>query len=161
MRPLIFLLVASLGFAFAGCESGGALPDRMRDRFNAPQPKTQTIEGDQKVVFEAAQSALRRLDFQISRSGLAQGIVNGHSRLQAAASFGKARQYTLEIRLHSYEPGKTAVSAVLREQEESSSFAGATDLPIREHGLYSSFFAALEQALKEPTGSSPKPAKAP
>ena len=161
MRPLIFLLVASLGFAFAGCESGGALPDRMRDRFNAPQPKTQTVEGDQKAVFEAAQSALRRLDFQISRSGLAQGIVNGHSRLQASDSFGKARQYTLEIRVHSYEPGKTDVSVVLREQEESSSFAGATDLPIREHGLYSSFFAALEQALKDRAGSSAEPAKAP
>ena len=137
------------------------MPDRMRDRFSAPQPKTQTFDADQRAVFEAAQTAMRRLDFQISRSGLAQGILNAHSHLQAGDSFGKARQYTLEVRLHSYEPGKTEVSAVLREQEESTSFAGATDLPIREHGLYSSFFAALEQALKDRAGQTAEPAKTP
>ena len=135
------------------------MPDRMRDRFNAPQPKVQVFDADQRAVFEAAQSAMRRLDFQISRSGLAQGIINAHSRLQASDSFGKARQYTMEVRLHMYAPGKTEVSAVLREQEESSSFAGATDLPIREHGLYSSFFAALEASLKERAGSSGEPTK--
>ena len=125
----------------------------VRERFNAPQPKTQVFAADPRAVFEAAQIAMKQLDFQVSRAALAQGIVNGHSRLQPGGSFGKARQYVMEVRFHSYEPGKTEVSAVLREQEESESFAGATDLPLREHGLYGSFFAGVEQALKEKTGS--------
>jgi len=124
------------------------MPARMRDRFNAPEPKVQVFDGEQRAVFEAAQVALKQMDFQISRAGLAQGIINSHSRIQPGDSFGKGRQYVLEVRLHSYEPGKTEVAASLREQEESSSFAGATDIPIREHGLYSSFFEGLSQALK-------------
>jgi len=79
---------------------------------------------------------------------MAQGIINAHSRLQPAGTFGKAHQYTMEVRLQSLDPGKTDVSVVLREQEESTSFAGATDLVLREHALYQSFFAAVERALK-------------
>ena len=139
---------------FAGCESGKAMPERMRDRFQAPQSKIKVFEVERPAVFDAALEAMRQLDFQISRAGMAQGIINAHSRLLPAGSFGKARQYTMEARLHSFEPGKTEVAVVLREQEESSSFAGATDMPIREHGLYTSFFAALERVLKM-QGTSP------
>src|SRR3954451_21204393 len=65
MRSLLILFVASFALALAGCKSGGAMPDRMRDRFGAPQRKTQTFDADQRAVFEAAQTAMRRLDFQI------------------------------------------------------------------------------------------------
>lgn len=154
---LFFLGLSAL--VLAGCESGSVMPNRMRERFAAPQPKVRTFEADQPVVFEAAKSALRQLDFQVSRSGMAQGILNGYSRLQAGDGFGKARQYVMEIQLQSYEPAKTEVAVVVREQEESSSFAGATDLALKEHGLYESFYAALEQALRERSGGEyvPKP----
>ena len=148
MRPFPFLVCIAMVVTLAGCESNEGFSSRMHERLE-PTPKVQVFQGDPKVIFEAAQSAMRALDFQISRSGLAQGFVNGHSRLQASDSFGKSRQYVMEVRLHSYDPGKTEVSAVLREQEESTSFAGATDIPIREHGLYGSYFTALEQALKD------------
>jgi hypothetical protein len=148
MRFVSFLLLASTLVFSAGCGSTDAMPARMRDRFNPPEPKVQVFEADQKAVFEAAQVALKQMDFQISRAGLAQGIINSHSRIQPGDSFGKARQYVMEVRLHSYDPGKTEVAVSLREQEESTSFAGATDIPVREHGLYSSFFEGLSQALK-------------
>jgi hypothetical protein len=142
------VLLAVSSMVFTGCESGGdAMPARMRERFQPPQPKVQVFEAERPAVFAAAIDAMRQLDFQVSRSRMAQGIINAHSRLQAAGSFGKARQYTMEVRLHSYEPGKTDVSVILREQEESASFAGATDLVLREHALYGSFFAALERSL--------------
>jgi hypothetical protein len=133
---------------FVGCESGNTMPGRIRERFEAPQAKIKVFEAERPAVFDAALEAVHQLDFQVSRSGMAQGIINAHSRLQAGGSFGKARQYTMEVRLNSFEPGKTEVGVVLREQEESSSFAGATDIPIREHALYNSFFAALERVLK-------------
>ena len=151
VRNLSMMLVALMSLTFAGCESGDAMPTRMSERFQPAQPKVQVFEADRPTVFAAALDAMRQLDFQVSRSGMAQGIINAHSRLQPAGTFGKAHQYTMEVRLQSLEPGKTDVSVVLREQEESTSFAGATDLVVREHALYQSFFAALERALKSRT----------
>jgi hypothetical protein len=144
----VFLAVTSL--AFTGCGSGGdAMPSRMRERFEPAQPQVQVFDAERPEVFEATLSAMRQLDFTVSRSRMAQGIIHAHSRLHSAGAFGKARQYTFEVRLYSYEPGKTEVSVILREQEESASFAGATDLVLREHGLYGSFFDAVERTLKE------------
>ena len=141
------ILVTLYSLTFSGCESGDAMPTRLSERFQPAQPKVQVFEADQPAVFAATLDAMRQLDFQVSRSGMAQGIVNAHSRLQPAGTFGKAHQYSMEVRLKSLEPGKTDVSVLLREQEESTSFAGATDLVVREHALYQSFFAALERAL--------------
>jgi len=152
--PILSVIVALSSLAFAGCESGSdAMPSRMRERFQPAQPKVQVFDAERPAVFEAALKAMRELDFQVSRSGMSQGMIDAHSRLHSAGTFGKARQYTMEVRLESYEPGKTEVAGVVREQEESASFAGATDLVLREHGLYGSFFDALERALKKGSAS--------
>ena len=148
VRTLAFFMLVAGALLLAGCESRGSMSTRMRDRFQAPEPKVQVFEAGREEVFEAARAAMRQLDFQISKAGVAQGILNAHSRLHASDSFGKARQFGMEVRFHSYEPGKTEVAVVLREQEESASFAGATDLVLREHALYGSFFSALEEALQ-------------
>jgi len=144
----IVFVVSSVGWS--GCGTGrDAMPARMRERFEPAQPKVQVFVAERPAVFETALSAMRQLDFTVSRSRMAQGIIHAHSRLHGTGAFGKARQYTFEVRLYSYEPGKTEVSVILREQEESASFAGATDLVLREHGLYGSFFDAVQRALKE------------
>ena len=148
VRTLAFFMLVAGALLLAGCESSGSMSTRMRDRFQAPEPKVQVFEAGREEVFEAACAAMRQLDFQISKAGVAQGILNAHSRLHASDSFGKARQFGMEVRFHSYEPGKTEVAVVLREQEESASFAGATNLVLREHALYGSFFSALEEALQ-------------
>ena len=148
VRTLAFFMLVAGALLLAGCESSGSMSTRMRDRFQAPEPKVQVFEAGREEVFEAARAAMRQLDFQISKAGVAQGILNAHSRLHASDSFGKARQFGMEVRFHSYEPEKTEVAVVLREQEESASFAGATNLVLREHALYGSFFSALEEALQ-------------
>ncbi|HTO04872.1 MAG TPA: hypothetical protein VL069_14265 [Opitutus sp.] len=153
LRSLGLFMLLGGALLLAGCESSGSMTTRVRDRFHAPEPKVQVFEAEREEVFEAARAAMRRLDFQISKAGVAQGILNAHSRLHASDSFGKARQFVMEVRFHSYEPGKTEVAVVLREQEESASFAGATDLVLREHALYGSFFAALEEALQQKTAN--------
>ena len=143
LRLLTLFILAGGALLLAGCESSDSMSTRVRDRFNAPEPKVQVFEAERAEVFEAGRAAMRRLNFQISRGGFAQGILSGHSRLHASDSFGKARQFSMDVRFHSYEPGKTEVAVVVREQEESASFAGATDLVLKEHALYGSFFAAL------------------
>lgn len=147
-RLLLVAILSAVAVTWFGCASGDQMPDRMRERFQAPQAQVKVFAAERQAVFDAVREAMRQLDFQVSRAGMAQGIVHAHSRLQPAGSFGKARQYTLEVQLASYEPGKTEVAVILREQEESASFAGATNMPIRNHGLYTSFFGALERTLK-------------
>lgn len=145
----------------AGCDSVGSFPGRVQERFEAPQPKQRLYTAEQKAVFEAAQRAMRRIDFVVSRAGAAAGVIKAHSPLRTTNAFGKARQYSFEVHVQTFGPGETQVSAVLREQEESESFAGATDIPLREHGLYESFFGELEKELgeagREPGMPAPKP----
>ena len=136
----------ALAFLFTGCDS---VSSRISERFEGVPPKTRSYPVGQKIVFEAAQQAVRRIDFQLSRTAVAQGIVDGISRIQPGDAFSEARQHSIEVRLHSFEAESTQVEVLVREQQESAAFAGATNIPLREHGLYDAYFAALEQVLRE------------
>lgn len=146
MRAFLTLVLALGSIAFSGCESAD-LPARMRERFEAPQPKIREYEAEPAEVFEAARRALRRIDFTVSRAGAAQGILRAHSALRTTQAFGVARQNSIEVKIDSFQPGVTQVAVVVREQEESEGFKGATDIAVREHGLYNSFFGALDAEL--------------
>ena len=137
------LLILSLAFVLAGCDS---VPS-MSERFEPVLPQARVYQAERAAVFEAAQRAMKEIDFKVTRYGLAQGVVDGLSRVQTANSFQGARQYALEVRLSEPSPGHTEVSVLLRQQDESASFAGATDKPLREHGLYGAYFAAFEHEL--------------
>jgi len=148
--------VSAFGCAllFAGCD---AIPSRVQDRFSAIPPKTQFVGGAQRDVFYAAQGALKNMDFQLSRTAEAQGIVNGFSRIRSGEGPRESRQYSIEIRLHSVGPAETEVAVLLREQIEGgvSSGIGATDQPLRQHGLYDAFFAMLKKTLAEKSALPP------
>lgn len=145
MRLLALLTLAATFFA-SGCDS---VSSRISERFEGVPPKTRAYQTEEKVVFESAQVALKKLDFQLSRTAIAQGIVDGRSRIHQGETFRDAKQYAIEIRLRTPEPGWTTTEVLIREQQESADFAGATNIALREHGLYDSFFAALEQTLRE------------
>ncbi len=152
---LLGCLIATIVLGVAGCESGDSFKEHISQRL-APQPKVQTFAGDQHVVFEAALAALKSIDFRVTRSGAAQGVIEGISQIQGTDTLSGARQFTMEIHVRSYEANTTEVSVFLRIQEESAAFSGATDLPLKDHALYDSFFTALQQALQgKPVGVTP------
>lgn len=150
MRSCFLLGFAAVVLATAGCDSLDSVPTRVRERFEAPQPQVRTYEANSRTVFDAAVAAVRRIDFRVLRSGAAQGTIHAISRIQPGDSFGTGRQYSLDVRIREIDPDRTEVSVVLREQEESTSFAGATDLPVREHGLYGSYYEAIARELAAP-----------
>jgi hypothetical protein len=115
MRALLCAVAVGATVFLAGCDS---LPSRVQDRFSAVPARTQIVAGSQREVFYAAQGALKRLDFQLSRTAEAQGIVNGFSRIRAGDGPRESRQYTLEIRLNGLGPAETEVSVLVREQIE-------------------------------------------
>jgi hypothetical protein len=153
MRHLALGLFSVL-LLLAGCDS---MPEGMRQRV-APQPQVQVFEADSHVVFDAAQRAAKQMGFRVTRSGAGQGIINAISEIQPANALGEARQYSLEVRLQPLDSGRTEVALIVREQQESSSFAGATDIPLKQHGLYDSYFAAVRGALAS-RRTAPTPAK--
>jgi hypothetical protein len=137
------LLIA--GLFFSGCESISA---RMAERFDTVPPQTREYMADQKALFQAVQKALKRMDFALTRSALAQGIVEAKSSIRDTASFGAGRQFIFEIRLHGADAQSTHVDVRLTELLEGDFKVGATGKTLRVHGLYDSFFAQVDQALR-------------
>lgn len=146
MRLRLFLLpLFCLGLFAAGCES---VTEHVRERFEPPQPQVRTFAVEPRTVFDAASHALKAIDFQISRSRPAEGVLRAYSRILPGDAFSDARQYTFDIDIARNDTGQTVVSALLKQQDESGAYSGATNLSLKQHGLYDSFFAALERELK-------------
>lgn len=156
MRSLLVAACLTVLLGFTGCESAD-MPSRVRERFQAPQPQVRTYEMGQREVFDATVAALKQMDFKVVRARAAQGTVQALSRIQPGDAFGTGRQYAFEVEVHSVEPNRTQVSVVLREQEESASFAGATDIPVRTHGLYDSLFSRIADVLSRRVSAPPAP----
>jgi len=142
---LFWLPLLCLGLFAAGCDS---VSEHVRERFEPPQPQVRTYAAEPRAVFDAASHALKAIDFQISRSRPAQGVLQGYSRILPGDAFSDARQYTFDIDIARNDTGQTVVSVLLKQQDESGAYSGATNLSLKQHGLYDSFFAALERELK-------------
>lgn len=156
MRKVLLHLFSAAALLLAGCESSGGFSSRVRERFEAPVPQKRVFEVDQRTVFFAAQAALKRMDYRLTRTAAARGQIRAVSEIQAGDSLRDARQYEFDITVTDLADQKTEVAVVLHEQQESASFSGATDVPLRQHGLYDSFFEMLAAVLKE--GFTPPPA---
>jgi hypothetical protein len=133
------------------CES---LRDRAREQLAEAPIKREAIEAGKRPVYYAAQHALKRLGFQLSRSAEAQGIIEAHTAIQPGDTTRGARQLTVSVRLETEGDARTMVGVVLREAIEGGLAVGApgTLQPLREHALYRAFFAQLRAALAENPG---------
>jgi hypothetical protein len=140
-----FTLVSiAVMLALAGCES---LSSRISERFATVPPKLKSFEAGNTDVFLAAQYVLKQMDYTLTRTAVAQGIVNAKSRVIPADSLGGARQFTVELALSGPAAGPTEVAMLLRQGVEGDFRAGPQQETLREHGLYGAFFSALEKAL--------------
>lgn len=142
---LAFVSVA-LAVLFAGCES---LESRVRDRFAEVPPKTQTFDGDTRAIYFAAQAAFKRLDFNLTRSSVADLRVEGASRINTSHAFADSRQLVALVTIASVGPAQSEVSMRLTEQVEAQGLGGPNERPLREHGFYGTYFAVLQQVLAE------------
>lgn len=157
MRKALLFVASAIALLLAGCESSGDMSSRLRDRFSAPAPQKRVFEVEQRTVFFATQEALKRMDYRLTRTAAARGLVRAVSAIQPGDSLRDARQYEFDITVTDLADQRTEVAVVLHEQQESASFSGATDVPLRQHGLYDSFFEMLTAVLKE--GYTPPPAE--
>lgn len=157
MRAFSILGLCSLALLFAGCE---AVSNRVEQRFKPVAPQVKDYAKPSRDVFEAAQHVFKTMDFVVTRAGQAQGVMEAHSRLLPGAEFGSHRQFVFKVRFTTLDPAVTRVTALLQRDEDDSAAAGANSEDLSVHGLYDSFFAALQQQLggAEPIiGPSEKP----
>ena len=146
-RLMVLLVLAG---ALAGC---GSVSERLAERFDATAPQTRAIAADRQTVYLAAQKALKRMDFVLTRTAAAQGIVNAQSAIRDTAVFGAGRQFTFELKVHGADATSTNVDARLTELLEGDFKSGATGKTLRSHGLYEQ----LERAVRE-AATAAKPA---
>lgn len=152
MKSLAWFVALSL-VALCGCDS---VSSRMQDRFTRVEPHTRDFAQPRKVVFAAAQRAVKNVGLQLGRSSLARGTVEGYAGIRAANSTDDARQTTIRVALTEADDGGTRVELVVYEQVEGGFPGGLSEKPLREHSLYDLYFAALQQVLNEESVA-PKP----
>ncbi len=152
-----FLLAALIALlALTGCDS---LPTRLSDRFANAAPQEREIEADRSVVFQATQLAFKKIGFTVDRALEAQGIVVARSNLRSDDAFVGVRQYEMDVKVREFGEGASKIAIRLQEQVEGEVKAGATSHVLREHGLYDSFFAALDASLAELKSGTDQPRK--
>lgn len=141
MRVLLLLIPV---LAVVGCES---LSQRVSERFSRPEPHERVFEAPEPEVFVAAQKAMERLGYRITRAGEAQGLIEGQTRRLPTGQFGSSQQYDMRVELSPADANRTTVAALLRGQREGDFSAGASGGTIRAPGPYDLFFDTLEQVL--------------
>lgn len=144
MSKLLTLLL--LCAILAGCE---AMSDRIQARVSAVPAKRKTFPADIHTVYSAAQLAVRQIGFTLSRSSEADAFIEGFSRIRPGDSVHATQQFTIEVRMSASGDTGTEVAVRLTELREGASPADAGEQVLREHGLYASYYAALEQLLRE------------
>lgn len=146
----VSLLAALVGLlVLAGCES---MSSRMQERFKEVPPQVQTFNGDLKTVYYAAQTAFKRLDFNLTRSSLGTGRVEAASPIRNDQTLGDSRQIVAEVHVERATDTTTEVSLLVTQQIQDSSFAQPTAQNLRDHGFYDMYFAMLKQVLAEGAG---------
>lgn len=137
---LLRLISVLCVICFSGCES-------MPDRFAAVPPQRHVFEGTPEQVYTAAKLAFKRLDFVLTRSVIGQ--VEAVSAIHTSETFGDSRQTVVRININGTEDGKSEVEMWVSDEVSSSSMGGTRRTGLREHGLYSLYYATLQQILNE------------
>ena len=144
------LLVVTWGLG-GGCASIESVRSTMRDRIAGVPPKIRNVEGDPRMVYEAARLTMEKLGYQQVSGGPAQGRLEGLSRIGGGDDFRSSRQRSISIHLLPREGGNVEVQVLLQEiiEDNFNKLANpATETPLRDSAGYDAFFEELERQLQ-------------
>jgi len=144
MKSLSFVLLFGLAL-LSGCES---VSSRVHDRFNSIPPRTQIFAADRKVVFKAAQQAVKDVGLLLGASSASQGRINGYAPIRSGDALRDTRQTTIDITV-SATNGGTEVGVLVREHTEGNFPGGVSEETLREHSLYGLYFSTLQGLLPD------------
>ena len=142
----ILLLLIGVSGLLGGCSS---IATRMQDRYVAVAPQERVFAATQKIVYEAAQLAVKRVGLLLGRKSFASGRIEAYTPIRSGDPTSDARQTTLSIRLDAADPASTRVGVLVWEHLQGAFPGGVSDQALPQHGLYIMYFDALEQVLRE------------
>ena len=133
----------------AGCES---MSSRVQERFTPVPPHTQVFAAGQKTVYYAAQLAVKKVGLLLGHTSIANWSVAGYAPIHSGDATSDTRQTTIEIRLSETGENQTEVAVLVWDHTEGRFPGGVSEQAFRDHSLYESYFAALQQVLAEGGG---------
>jgi hypothetical protein len=140
------LLAAVAALLLAGCES---VSDSIHSEFNAGAPHSRTYHGEGGEVSAAVILALKRLDFTVTSPGGGSDHIEASGHIQQSGGLSGSRQLVADVRLLGAGPGETEVQLLLTEQSDDGTPTGRMEKPLKDSGLYATFFDTIKQVLGE------------
>ena len=151
MKFAFCVLVAGVCLVLGGCETTRHdMVARVSEKFTGPTYARRVYANDSRAVFGAARATVERLGFRITKAGATQGLLDGVSGLASDDHLRGSRQLSVKIRLVPSIEGGTEVAVLFTEIIEADFDKAAgqgTETSLRNHPLYESFFAGLNQLL--------------
>ena len=139
-------------FTLAGCESISDTTATVRAKI-APreEPRTKTINGQPRLVYEAVRAAAGQMGYRFVRGGPAQGEFDAVSAIGQGEANRSSRQVAMKARLSpTLDRNGTDLTVSFTEivEPDSTNRGGqATEVPLRDTPQYEVFFRRVQQAL--------------
>lgn len=144
-KYLLCILIAGSG-GLGGCSG---IATRMQDRYAAVEPQERYFAATPKIVYEAAQLAVKRVGLLLGRKSFATGRIEAYAPIRSGDPTSDARQTTLSVRLDAADPASTRVGVLVWEHLQGNFPGGVSEQALPQHSLYILYFTALEQVLRE------------
>lgn len=150
-RLLPALAIAAL---LAGCETDSPL-ERVRQQVTGDYPsQTRNFAATEKATYVAARQALKALDFNFTRGGQAQGVMNARSAINPGDHVGTVHQFGLHAEFQTSLDGKSTDVRVTMTETQADDVQGrlgpGSETPLRDTALYEAFFRDIQAALNQP-----------
>ena len=146
MKSFLVLLLCGFATLLGGCDS---VSSRVRNRFSAVPPQTRVYTAERRVVFKAAQLAVKNVGLLVGRTSLDKGVVEGYAAIRPGDVTRDTRQTTMQVQLSETAESDTQVALLVSENTEGSFPGGVSKQDLPTHSLYELYFSALQQVLLE------------
>ncbi|HVU17443.1 MAG TPA: hypothetical protein VHD32_10985 [Candidatus Didemnitutus sp.] len=142
-----FTLVAAISvLLLAGCDS---VSDSIQNGFSGNAAHSRTYHGQAQDLSAAVVLAMKRLDFNVTSPGGAGDHIEASGRIQHSDGLSGSRQLIADVKLVGAGPGETEVQILLTEQSDDGTATGRSEKPVKDSGLYGTFFDTIKQVLAE------------
>lgn len=143
------VLVLGAALLFSGCESTRHdIAGGVREKFSGPVYERRVFDATGEAVFDAALARTRDMGFRVTRSGQAQGVIEGVSGIVSDDTLRGSRQRTIKVKLSPVAAGGVEVAVLFTEIVEDEFGKGAgSESSMRGDALYAVFYDGLGQLL--------------
>lgn len=143
MKVSCFVQAAGACFLLllSGCSTGP---------FARPAAAERLFEGGPDEVFAEARALLEVRGYRIQQARPASGQIDALSPLQLESGLRQATQRRIRIVVTEESPGRSRVSVIASQAEESETPVHGTstfERPLRDPGFYDNFFEQLGERL--------------